>query len=431
MFKRVLITLIVLALALGLVACGNTTSQTTAGTTTAPQQTPAESESEQNEETEKEPAEQSEPAVENKEKIVIGSIQDLTGTASELGKANAWSVEYAVREINKAGGINGRELELHTVDCKNDLNEGINAYRQLVDDHKVVAIIGPPLSNPALGWVEISEEDKVPIVGHFMDEVCTTNPDTGEPYPYMFLAEPSCSIQSFCIAKYAMETLNLSKYATLYNTGNAFAVAHAKPFMEYVKEKGGEIVAEETFTWTDTDYSAQAIKIVQANPEAVFLSDYATQAATAYDALRDAGFEGVIIGANTLALPLPSLVKNPIKDVYFLQNYDMTNPEEPYYEVFQTHMREEGTDYPQANAGFGWDAMQVLVAAMRAANDPTNGEELRDLIEKTDGVEVLTGTITIDPATHRPNNMGMYIADYDEDNQIRVLDYVDYVDLDS
>lgn len=76
------------------------------------------------------------------------------------------------------------------MDCKNDVQEGVNCYRLLVDEKNVAAIVGPPLSNPALAWVDLSTEDEIPIVGHFMDERCTTNENTGEPYPYMFLAEP-------------------------------------------------------------------------------------------------------------------------------------------------------------------------------------------------------------------------------------------------
>jgi len=414
--KRFSFVLLVLIVALSLAACE-------AEVTEGPEET-----EEIVEETE-EVVEETEEVVEETEElepIVIGSIQDLSGPASEPGKANAWGAEYAVQVINENGGINGRMLEIITLDCKNDLDEGINAYRSLVDEHDVVAIIGPPLSNPASGWVEISEEDQVPIVGHFMDEVCTTDLETGEVYPYMFLVEPSCSSQSYAIAKFALEDLELTKFATLYNTGNAFAVAHAKPFMDYVVENGGEVVAEETFTWTDTDYSAQALKIVTAAPDAVFLSDYANQAALAYDFLRDAGFEGVILGANTLALPVPSLVKNDIYDLYFLQNYDLLNPDSPAYELFQKHMEETGSDYPKANVGFGWDAVQVLVAAMRQAEDPTDGVELRDILEQTDGVVLSDGTkITIDPETHRPNNIGMYISEYDENDNMCVLTYIE------
>ena len=358
--------------------------------------------------------------------IKIGNIQDLSGGASLAGRPNAWGAEYAVRIINEKGGINGRPIEIITLDCKNDLDEGINCYRKLVDEHRVCAIIGPPLSNPASGWVELATEDKIPIVGHFMDEICTTNPANGQPYPYMFLAEPSSAMQAHVIAKFAMETLKLKNFATLYNTGNAFAVTQARPFMDYVRQHGGTVVAEEHFTWTDTDYSAQALKIVQARPEAVFLTDYVVQAAPAYDFLRNAGFTGVILGANTLTNPLPDLVKNPIREVYFLQNYNVNNPNEGMvYELTRIHMKETGTDYPAANVCFGWDAVQVLAAAMMKAKDPTNGEEVRGIIEsQTRNIPLSVRDITIDPKTHRPNNMGMYIADYDEKMQARTLVYI-------
>jgi branched-chain amino acid transport system substrate-binding protein len=358
--------------------------------------------------------------------IKIGSIQDLSGGASISGRPNAWGAEYAVKKINESGGINGRMLEIITLDCKNDLDEGINCYRRLVDEHKVVAIIGPPLSNPASGWVELSAEDKVPIVGHFMDEICTTNPRTGQPYPYMFLAQPSSAMQAHIIAKFAMETLKLKSFATLYNTGNAFAVTQARPFMDYVRRNGGTVVAEEHFSWADTDYSAQALKIAQARPDAVFLSDYVVQVAPAYDFLRNAGFTGVILGANTLTNPFPDLVRNRVYDVYFLQNYNINNPNDGIvYELTRTHMRETGTQYPIGNVCFGWDAVQVLAAAMRKAKDPTNGEELRDLIANdTRHVPLSIRDITIDPRTNRASNMGMYIADYDANLQARTLVYI-------
>jgi branched-chain amino acid transport system substrate-binding protein len=141
----------------------------------------------------------------DKAPIKIGSIQDLTGGASSSGQPQAWGVEYAVKWINENGGINGRQIELHTRDCQNDAEVGVTAYRELVDEVGVCAIIGPALSNPASAWVELATEDKIPIVGHFMDEVCTTNPETGEVYPYMFLAEPSCSYQSYIVGEYAMK----------------------------------------------------------------------------------------------------------------------------------------------------------------------------------------------------------------------------------
>lgn len=355
--------------------------------------------------------------------IKIGNIQDTSGGASLLGQPNSWGVEYAVRVINENGGINGRMIELYNRDCQNDAEVGVTCYRELVDEIGVSAIIGPPLSNPASAWVELATEDQIPIVGHFMDEVCTTDPDTGEAYPYMFLAEPSCSVQSYIIAEYGMKTLNVNSVATLYNTSNAFAVAHEEPFVDYIKNNGGEVLAEETFGWSDTDYSAQAQKIAALNPDAVFLCDYTAQVTTAYDNLRDAGYEGIILGANTLATPFDTLVKNEITNVYFIQNYDVFNGE--IAELIDTHMEETGTTFRCTNVGFGWDAMMVLANALEQAEDPENGEEVRGILEsQTSNVESCGGEkITLDSATHRPTReMKMYVASYNENGEMYYLD---------
>ena len=362
---------------------------------------------------------------ENLDPIKIGCIQDTSGGASLAGQPNQWGVEYAVKVINENGGINGRMLELYTRDCQNDTEVGVTCYRELVDEIGVSAIIGPPLSNPASAWTELSAEDEVPIVGHFMDEVCTQDPDTGETYPYMFLAEPSCSVQAYILGEYAMSKLDVKTVATLFNTSNAYAVAHETPFTEYIKANGGEVLAQETFTWSDTDYTAQAQKIVALNPDAVLLCDYANQMVTAYDNLRDAGYEGIVLGANTMYPPFNSLVKNEIKNCYFVQNYDLSTG--TIKELLDVQMKETNTDYPTSNVGFGWDAVQVLANAMMQAEDPANGAEVREILENNT-VEVLSSggaKITIDPATHRPTrDMGMYIATYDENSQVKCLEYL-------
>ena len=356
---------------------------------------------------------------ENKEPIKIGCIQDTSGGASLAGQPNEWGVKYAVQWINENGGVNGRPIELYTRDCQNDAEVGVTCYRELVDEIGVSAIIGPPLSNPASAWVELATEDKIPIVGHFMDELCTTDPETGDPYPYMFLAEPSCSVQSYILAEYAMNELGVKSVATLYNTSNAYAVAHEIPFVDYITANGGEVLAEETFGWSDTDYTAQAQKIAALNPDAVLLCDYCNQMVTSYDNLRDAGYTGIILGANTMYPPFNTLVKNDIYNCYFVQNYDLTTGE--IADLLEIQMADTGTDYPTSNVGFGWDATMVLYNAMLKATDPTNGEEVRNILEnQTTDVQSIGGElITIDPATHRPTrSMGMYIATYDENDAV-------------
>lgn len=355
--------------------------------------------------------------------IKIGSIQDLSGSASNAGQPNAWGAEYAVKVINENGGINGRMIEIYTQDCKNDVTEGLNAYHKLVDEIGVCAIIGPALSNPASAWVDLAEEDQIPIVGHFMDEVCTTNPDDGSTYKYMFLCEPSCSQQAKDLAEYAITDLGKKNFAVLYNPSNAFAKAQVDPFVTYVQERGCKLTDSETFGWADKDYSAQALKIVASGADCVFLGDYLAQMLIAYDALRDAGFTGTVIGANTMAPPFANQVKNEVYDVYFLQNYDMLNPEVGNINALVTsHMAATGTASPQVNVGFGWDAVLVLTEAMKKASDPTDGAELVSLLEQTADLELSGGVkITIN-AQHRTDTMGMYIATY-VDKEMKIVGY--------
>ncbi|MEA4911805.1 MAG: ABC transporter substrate-binding protein [Oscillospiraceae bacterium] len=358
------------------------------------------------------------------EPIKVGCIQDTSGGAAIAGQPNQWGAEYAVKVINENGGINGRQIELYCEDCQNDASIGVTCYRKLVDEIGVCAIIGPPLSNPASAWVELATEDEIPIVGHFMDEACTTNPDTGETYPYMFLCEPSSSVQMYILGEYAVSELKVKSIATLYNTSNAYAVSQEGPFVEFVKNSGGEVLLEETFTWNDTDYTSQAQKIAAANPDAVLLCDYCNQMVTAYDNLRDAGYEGYILGANTMYPPFNSLIKNKAYNCYFVQNYDYADTATGNIsELCDLQMKDQGTNYPVSNVGFGWDAVQVLANAMRQANDPTDGVEVRDILESsTKDVQLAQTTITIDPATHRPTRaMGMYIATYDDNNTIQCV----------
>lgn len=366
---------------------------------------------------------QAEKGAMTNEPIKIGSIQDLSGSASNAGRPNAWGAEYAVKIINENGGINGRMIEIYTQDCKNDVTEGLNAYHKLVDEIGVCAIIGPALSNPASAWVDLAEEDSVPIVGHFMDEVCTTNPDTGATYKFMFLCEPSCSQQARDLAEYAIGKLGKKRFAVLYNPSNAFAKAQVDPFVKYVQKQGCALVDSETFGWADKDYSAQALKIVASGADCVFLGDYLAQMIIAYDALRDAGFKGTVVGANTMAPPFANQVKNEVYDVYFLQNYDMLNDKVGnIYELTQKHMAETGTTSPQVNVGFGWDAVLVLTEAMKKAKNPTDGKELCALLEQTRDLELSGGVkITINDK-HRTDTMGMYIATY-EDKQMTIVGY--------
>ena len=407
MKKRIsLVLVMVLLMSLVLVACGSDgTGEASPAVTGTASEAPA-SEA---------------PALEGE--IVIGSILDTSGGMAAAGLATVWGADYAVNEINANGGINGKKLRIVHYDVKGDPNEAINAYNRLVDEDGAVAIVGPGLSNIGIAVAPIAEEKKVPIVGHFMDERCTTNEKTGEKWNYMYLAEPSCNQQAEAIASYACEELAIKTVGILYDSSNAYSVTHAEPFAKYCEDHGVKVVAKESFGKDAKDYKAQLSKIIAQNPEAIFVPAYVQQNALAYVQIRQLGYKGIVLGNNTYNTPFNTLVEGtPVENLYFLFNVDYTSE---YTKFLGDAYRAEKNEEPFINSAFGYDAVTIIANGLRNAEDVTSGESVSKAIESsTTKLMTSSGPITINPDTHRPEGMGVYIAQWATDmSKVNLLEY--------
>lgn len=356
-------------------------------------------------------------AADDEDPIVIGSIQDLTGSAADAGVSALWGAEYAVEQINANGGINGREIQLISMDCGGDVQQAITCYRRLVEEEHVSAIVGPSLSNVGIALAPLTTEDEIPMVGHYIDESATTSEEDGETYPFMFLACPGNSQQAYSLAQYCMEELGLESYSALYNEGNAFSVKLVESFLEYVEANGGTVIDPETFTYADQDYRAQAVKLANAAPDAIMSPNYTYFDSLCYSQLREAGFEGYFVGPNTLAPPFQYMVSADVENVFYLINVDMNSGEVD--ELLSLYEEDTGTQR-MWNVCFGYDDVMILANALSQVEDVHDGAALAEIIANA-SVETISGTITMNPETHRPVGMPMYIAEYDENNQFHVI----------
>ena len=356
--------------------------------------------------------------------ITIGSLLDLSSNMAPAGKGTQWGINYAVDEINNAGGINGRKLKVIHYDIKSDVNESITAYNRLADQDKAVAIVGPALSNIGIALAPITEDKKVPIVSQFMDERATTNEKTQKPWNYIYLAEPSCNQQAQAIAAYAVDKLKIKTVGILYDSSNAYSTTHAVPFQKYVESKGVKVVDSESFTSDTKDYKAQLTKIISANPDGIFIPSYVQQNALAYKQARQLGYEGLVIGDNTYTAPFNTLVAGiPMDKLYFINNVDFKSEQTKF--LGDAYLKANNNVEPMFNVAFGYDDVKIIANALKLAKDPTDSEEVNKLIEtKTNAVKAASCDITIDPSTHRPVGMGVYIAQWDASGKsIKVLDY--------
>lgn len=347
--------------------------------------------------------------VKNDDPIIIGSVNDLSGNRSVNGNAINNGVKLAISEINAAGGVLGRQLELITYDNKNDSQESINGYTRLADLDKASAVITSDASSICLSLVEISNEKKIPLMGMPSDPRAVMNVETGEVHPYMFLVD-QCNApqQANIMAKYIEANTDWKKAAVFYDQSNAYTVTSSEAFIEIWNEIG-EVVIVETCNANDQDYKTQMNKIKNSGADFIYCPNMPAQLVMMVQQATQIGLDIPYTGAMDMADPFRSLLNDPesLTLAYFQMQAWMEDEEilafaEDYKAMF-------GED-PQIKSVNGYDAMYTLKAAIEKAgsDDP---EAITKALENISGLDLLvTDDYNQDPETHAPLNLGMVMC---------------------
>ena len=342
--------------------------------------------------------------------IIIGNIQDISGPTSVWGQSYQWGAEYAAAKINAAGGVLGRNIRIITYDLRgNDVNEGINAYNRLAQvDGAVAAMV--MASNVGIVLAPLSDEVGLPMVHSAMDERATTRPD-GTPYQFMFLTQLSAPQQGRMMGMFAMNELGVTRAAVLYDNSNAYATTHiyggSGGFLEFWEANGGEIVAIEAFDGvTDRDYRALLGVIQAANPEVLFISSFVQQNAIAYQQARAMGLDIPIIGNNSFFIPFADVTEGRATNVYFPSNMNYQDP--VVSDFVAARIAERGME-PSNHFFFGYDNVHIIVDAINRAGT-TDRVAVAAALSQTTDIVGWTGSITINPETHRPTGLEKWIT---------------------
>jgi branched-chain amino acid transport system substrate-binding protein len=383
--KKILALFMTLVLLISLTACSATNNSSTNSTSAEQNNKQTSSTSSTNE-------------------IVIGSLQDISGPTSVNGKAVDEGVQFAADAINKQGGVNGMKIRVVHYDTKGDVQEAINAYNRLSTQDKATAIVGPPVANIGIALAPISDTNKVPIVGGYMDLRATQKDNgKGKPYTYMFRIQPSAPEQAQIMASYAMDELHLKKFAVFYNQANAYSVSLVQPFIDYVKSHGGQILDEEVYGTNDKQFKTQLSKIKSTNPDAIYAPNYTQELVLFAQQARSLGITVPFICGLDAAPPFASLAGDAANNVIFPNN--ISNDEPQLQGVLKEYKDKYGTE-PINKFYLGYDSVSLIVQAIKDANstDPTKVAEALAHVKNLQG---LTGNITISPDTHGPIGLSM------------------------
>lgn len=335
--------------------------------------------------------------------IKIGHAVALTGDSSMWGQAEKNALEMEIEKINKAGGVLGKKLQLIAYDTRADATEAVNVTKRLVSQDKVSAIIGPGQSGVAIAMTSVTEPGKVPFLATTATNPKVTVDDkTNKVRDYAFR---TCFIDPFqgtVAAQFAIKELKATKAAIIYDVGSDYSAFLGKYFVEEFNKQKGQIVANEAFRSNELDFRAILGKVKQTNPDVVFVPTMQKEAALILKQARDLGITAKFVGGDGWGSPdIVTLGGSAVEGSYFVNLASMDDPD------IQNFIKDYKAKYNQEpvlpNPVMAIDGLLAVVEAIKKANS-TEPAKITEQLIKIKDLPVLTGKLTIDPATHNPLN---------------------------
>ena len=324
--------------------------------------------------------------------IKIGEYASLTGKEASFGQQSHKGLTLAIEELNAAGGVLGKKLELITEDNQTKPGESATAVKKLISRDKVVALIGEVASGRSLEAAPIAQAAKIPMIAP-----AATNPKVTQTGNYIFRVCFIDPFQGTVMAKFAQTDLKAKKVAVLSSVSNAYSVGLAKFFKETFTANGGIIVSEKNFSEGDKDFRAQLTAVKAAGADAVFVPSYYTEAALIARQARDLGINVPFFGGDGwVADQLLEIGGEALNGCYYSTHFSPENQDlvvQAFVKKFKA--RWGANENPDAFAALGYDAAYVLVDAIKRAGS-TEGPKLRDALAATKNFAGVTGVTNID-----------------------------------
>ena len=325
-----------------------------------------------------------EPAV-----FKLGGVGPVTGEAATFGASTKQGIEMAVAEWNAKGGVLGKQIRLAFADDKGDPAEGATVYTKLIQQDRVSAIVGTVMSKVSLAGAPICQSYKIPMIS-----TASTNIKVTSVGDYIFRACFIDPFQGTVGAMFACKDLQAKKAAVIFDVGNDYTKGLAEYFRAKFTELGGQIVAFEGHATGPADFKAQLTKMVQADPDIIYCSDYYNDVGLIAKQARELGFKGPMVGGD--GWDSPELVKiggAAVEGTFFTNHYSKDDIR-PIVKEFVAKYNAKFNADPDALAALAYDATYIMLNAVKTAGQ-ADGAAIRDALARTD-IEVVSGRVKFD-----------------------------------
>lgn len=303
--------------------------------------------------------------------IKIGFMGPLSGEMANVGENAQAAVSIAVDEINKAGGVLGKKLE---VVYEDDLCTGANAANamsKLINTDKVVGVIGGLCSGATLGAAPIAEAAKIPQIAY-----ASTSPSVSEAGDYIFRDIPSDLFQANYAAKYLIE--NGKKNVALLTVKNDWGDGLNKSFTDAFTKLGGTLVASQTFDPSTKDLKTQLTEIKAKNPDAVYFVAYTDQSIAGLKQAYDLKIKAQFFGADSWDDTKTWNELGTLGDGAMFTVVG-TNSSDAFKAAMKAKLGKDDLIYP---SNYAYDGLKILVQAIEKAGS-TDTEKIKDALYET------------------------------------------------
>ncbi|MFJ6302127.1 ABC transporter substrate-binding protein [Pseudarthrobacter oxydans] len=336
--------------------------------------------------------------------IKIALVTSLTGAYSPLGEGNLQGAQIAVDEVNAAGGIKGRQVELVVKDDKTVADQSVINVNDAIGDDSVLAILGSPDSNSAVAAAPIAARAQVPYLSQSSNDTLTAKVD-----PYIFNSPPNTAAWAEKVFLY-MKDNKMTKIALAYAEDDVFAVGGHKSSLELAKEHGIDIVVDEAFKTADTEFSGLLQKVRDTAPQAFLFWGTGAAPVIVTKAFADSGIDSQLIFTGAQASTLYSNAVGKAGDGVILDGYTSVigeylpeGEQKNEYKKLKTALEAKNLGPVSQFNSDSYSATTLIIEALKSSEELTR-EGVRDALEKTDRITI-NGTYKWSPTDHNNSDL--------------------------
>ena len=338
--------------------------------------------------------------------IKLGAFFDLSGRAAFIGTPTKLVAEMVVDKINAEGGINGRMLELEIADTEADPAKGASIAKKFIYKDKVVAIIGPTLTDVGMNIKAVVDKGKTPTFMTVGGDPVIMGGQFGS-FEWVFKSPQRSSIAVERMFIYLKEK-GLTRVA-LMSAADGFGKDGQRWMEKLAPQYGIEIIAQESFGTRDTDMTAQLTKVKNSNPQAILAWTIGPAGSIIAKNKAQLGIDAPLFQCH--GLPDPKYIelagaasegdRMPSTKLMVADELPDNDPQKPVIQEFIKLYREKGYDkqFPiNTHSGYAWDAIMIVANAIKKVG--TDPDALRAEIESTRNYVGISGTYNITAEDH-------------------------------